>query len=310
MKKRVLIFGYSGFVGPYLAKEFIKSGYEVFGSDVKEPLSRINEIKFFKVDILSSESVDKTISHIKPSIIINLAAISSVGLSWKFPQKTIDVNVVGAINILESSVSLKQHPKVLFIGSSEEYGQFDGVLKESCCLDATSPYGISKITLEMFAKLYKQRFGMHIFLARSFNHTGIGQADSFVLPSFCKQIASIEKSGQDGSICVGNIDISRDFSDVRDIVRAYRMIVESDKDDMVFNVGSGKAFSLRELLDYLISLTKYKVTVTQDSNLLRPSDIKTIKCDNHLILKEIGWKPEINIKHTLKEMFEYYLKEV
>lgn len=308
MSKTVLIFGYSGFVGPYLAKEFIEAGYNVVGSDVAESTNDLCHIPFKTVDILDFENLKKIIDSLKPNFIINLAAISSVGQSWKMPQTTIEVNVLGALNILEASKSVYPMPKVMFIGSSEEYKQSTLPLTEKSELASNNPYGISKIAQEFFVQSYRKRYGMKIYCVRSFNHTGVGQKETFVIPSFCKQVAEIEKSGKPGVIKVGNLDVFRDFTDVRDVVRAYRMIIEQNDCDTVFNIGSGKAISLKALLDFIISLSKQKITIEIDQQKCRPVDTPYICCDNSLIVSNIGWRPLYSINDTIKGMFKYFLK--
>ena len=305
MMKKLLIFGYSGFVGPYLAKEFANDGYEVFGCDINEPVG--NDVTFFKCNILEFSDVKNTVSKILPDVIINLAAISSVGQSWNIPQTTISVNVIGTINIMESIRLNNIKPKVLLVGSSEEYVNSDEKIDESSPLNANNPYGISKITQEMFAEVYRQRLGIKIYCVRSFNHTGIGQRDSFVLPSFCKQVAEIEKSGKDGTIYVGNLEVYRDFSDVRDMVVAYKLVINSDDDSIIYNIGSGKAYSLKDLLDYIVSLSKQKISVKIDKDRYRPVDNKIICCNNNMICNELDWIPKYSIKDTLKEMYLYFL---
>ena len=306
MDKKVLIFGYSGFVGPYLAKEFINNGYNVVGTDIIEPISKGDSITFFKSDLLDFNQVECLINRINPTMIINLAAISSVGLSWKMPQRTMQVNVIGTLNILEAARKLENMPKVMFVGSSEEYASSDKPLNEKSNLDSNNPYGISKLTQEKYAELYKKQFGMKIYCVRAFNHTGIGQKDTFVLPSFCKQVAEIDKTGKPGLIKVGNLEVIRDFSDVRDIVRGYRMIIENDNNEYIFNIGSGKSYSLKELLEYIISLSSNNIKIEIDSERYRPIDTPIIQSDISCIKNIIGWYPQIDIKDTLKEMFEYY----
>lgn len=243
----------------------------------------------------------------KPDMIINLAAISSVGASWGIPQITMSVNVIGALNIMEAARKIDNRPKVMFIGSSEEYAVSDKPMNEQTILNANNPYGISKMAQEKFAEVYRERYGMQIYCVRPFNHTGIGQRDSFVLPSFCKQAAVIERSGKPGTIKVGNLAAERDFSDVRDIVRAYRMIIENSDCTRIYNVGSGKAYKLSELLNYIVSLSKQKITVEIDPERFRPVDTQVICCNHELISKELGWKPKYSIFDTLKGMFDSYL---
>lgn len=306
--KKVLIFGYSGFVGPYLAEEFLKDNYEVFGSDIIEP-SKVLNVSFSKSNILDFESVNKLINDIKPDVIANLAAISSVEQSWKNPQLTMSINVVGALNILESIKNMDVKPRVLFVGSSEEYQISGKPLNEKSKIDASNPYGLSKISQEEFANMYRERFGIKVFCVRAFNHTGIGQKDSFVLPSFCKQVAEIEKTKKPGKIFVGNLSAKRDFSDVRDVTNAYKKIVESDDTQIVYNVGSGKAYSIKELLDFIISLSTQKIDVIVDPIKLRPIDNPYICADPTLLISKLNWSQKHNIKDTLKEMFDYYLNK-
>lgn len=304
--KKVLIFGIGGFVGSYLAREFLNCGYVVWGSDkVKSDLLPA-EVQFQEADLLIAEQVMDLMQKVSPDIVVNLAAISSVGASWNIPQATISVNVVGALNIMEAARKCSAMPKVMFIGSSEEYAASDAPITEKTPLDANNPYGISKMTQERFAQVYRERYGMKIYCVRPFNHTGVGQRDSFVLPSFCKQVAEIEKSGRSGVIKVGNLTAERDFSDVRDIVRAYRMIVESNDCAKIYNVGSGKAYSLTELLEYIVSLSNQKITVEVDPARVRPIDTPRICCDNSEIEKDLGWKPQYSIFDTLREIYNSY----
>ena len=308
--KKVLIFGGGGFVGSYLALELKKGGYEVFGSDQLEEdaVNSDNLSAYSKANLLNKDEVEALLLRVEPDAVINLAAISSVGASWNIPQRTMEVNVVGALNIMEAARKLENMPRLMFIGSSEEYEAIDAPISEETALNANNPYGISKMTQERFAAVYRERYGMKIFCVRPFNHTGIGQKDTFVLPSFCKQAAEIEKSGKPGVIHVGNLAAKRDFSDVRDIVRAYRMILESDNDSVIYNVGSGKAYSLQEMLDYIVGLSKQKIEVEVDKERFRPIDTPLVVCDHSKIEKDLGWKPEYSILDTLKEIFQYYVQ--
>lgn len=306
--KKVLIFGAGGFVGSYLSKEFLENEYEVVGSDKNKGSMLPDEVAFFPADLLHSESVESLINQELPDVIINLAAISSVGASWGIPQTTMMVNVVGALNIMEAARKCEKKPRVMFIGSSEEYINTDEPMSEMTELDASNPYGISKVTQERFAKLYREQYGLKIYCVRPFNHTGVGQRDSFVLPSWCKQVAQIEKSGKPGTIKVGNITVKRDFSHVKDIVRAYRMIVESDDCEQIYNVGSGNAYSLEEMLKYVAGLSGQKIEVEVDTSRIRPTDQAVICCDHSLITNELGWKPEYTVFDALKEMYDDYLK--
>lgn len=305
---RVLIFGAGGFVGSYLCKEFLNNGYKVSGTDKGEGSALPSEVDFYKTDLMQVNEVEKLIGQIQPDIIVNLAAISSVGASWNMPQTTMAINVIGALNIMEAARKSEQKPRILFVGSSEEYVISENPLDENTQLNANNPYGISKVTQEQFAKLYREQYGLKIYCVRPFNHTGIGQRDSFVLPSFCKQVAEIDKSGKDGKIQVGNLKVKRDFSHVKDVVRAYRMIVESDNCNQIYNVGSGNAYSLEDMLTYILGLSNQHIEIEVDQNKIRPTDQPVICCDRSLIGKELGWEPQYNVYDALKEMYEYYAR--
>ena len=305
---RVLIFGAGGFVGSYLCKEFLNNGYKVSGTDKGEGSALPSEVDFYKTDLMQANEVEKLIGQIQPDIIVNLAAISSVGASWNMPQTTMAINVIGALNIMEAARKSEQKPRILFVGSSEEYVISENPLDENTQLNANNPYGISKVTQEQFAKLYREQYGLKIYCVRPFNHTGIGQRDSFVLPSFCKQVAEIDKSGKDGKIQVGNLKVKRDFSHVKDVVRAYRMIVESDNCNQIYNVGSGNAYSLEDMLTYILGLSNQHIEIEVDQNRIRPTDQPVRCCDRSLIGKELGWEPQYNVYDALKEMYEYYAR--
>ena len=300
---KVLIFGIGGFVGKYLTEEFTSHGYQVVGSD-----KFFREISgcsyFYEGDILDFITVKKIISTENPDIIVNLAAISSVGASWNIPQLTMDVNVKGAINILEAARINESIPKVLFIGSSEEYVVSRYPMSEDRELDATNPYGISKVTQEQFAKMYREQYGMKVYYVRPFNHTGVGQKDSFVLPSWCKQVAEI--SSTEGLIKVGNLSVKRDFSHVKDIVRAYRLVVESDNCELVYNIGSGRSCALKDMLDYIIKLSGKKINIEVEQDRFRPSDQPVICCDHSLITSQLGWEPEYTVFDALGELYKFY----
>lgn len=304
MAGRVLIFGVNGFVGGWLTREFVDHGYEVVGSDVGAAEAHEGLSGYYSGDLLDADRVSEIVCAARPDAIVNLAAISSVGQSWKMPALTMQVNVVGTINVLEAARSQKESPKVLLVGSSEEYAPSDKPLKETDPLDATNPYGISKVTQERLAELYGERYGLRIYRTRSFNHTGPGQSDTFVIPSWCKQVAEIEKSGKPGVIHVGNLDVVRDFSDVRDVVCAYRMILESDCAGEVFNVGSGRAVRLREVLELMVEDSKQTIDIVTSPELLRPSDTRFICADINKICAQLHWSPRYELAKMLRDVFD------
>lgn len=300
--KRVLIFGVGGFVGGYLTREFQQHGYEVYGSDAVD--RHPEGIPFRKADLLNAEAVAELVAEVSPDAIVNLAAISSVGLAWKIPQTTVQVNVVGALNILEAARAARPMPKVLFIGSSEEYAESDKPIGENSPLNANNPYGISKMTQEKFAESYRERYGMQVYCVRAFNHTGVGQNGNFVIPNWCRQVAEISKSGKPGTMRVGNLNVRRDFGNVKDVVRAYRMVLESQDCSMIYNIGTGNSVLLKDLLDYIVGLSEQPITVEIDPALIRPVDTPYICCDHSLITEKLGWNPEYTLFDTVKEMVE------
>lgn len=301
--KKVLIFGGYGFAGKYLIKEFENNGYEVYAAD---KVVNHTDIHCIECNILDKSKVDQIVAKVQPDHIVNLAAISSVGRSWSIPGETIEINICGTVNILEAVRKNNANIRVLLIGSSEEYETCNSPIDENVRLNANNPYGISKLTQEMVASLYREHFNMEIYYVRAFNHTGVGQKDNFVIPSWCKQIAAISKSGKPGVVKVGNLTVRRDFSNVKDIVRAYRMVIESDDCYTVYNIGSGKSVQLSEILKYIISLCKQEVTVETEQAMIRPIENPIICCNHSLITEKLGWKPEYSIFDTAKEIYDYY----
>lgn len=308
--KSVLIFGCNGFVGHYLAKEFKDNNYMVIGSGITEPDTKLLDFvdKYEQLDILDKDRVSEIIKSICPTYIVNLAAISSVGASWHIPVETIEVNVIGSINILEAVKEYSNNSKILLIGSSEEYAVTDSKISENDEINANNPYGISKVTQERFAELYRKEYGLKIINTRTFNHSGVGQSEVFAIPSFVRQVADINNSGKPGVISVGNLGVHRDLGDVRDMVSAYRMILESNTDYTVFNVGSGICYHLEEILDYIVSLSDQVIEIEVDSSKLRPIDNPIIWCDNSLIRRETEWAPKYTIYDAINNMFASMVK--
>lgn len=302
--KKILITGASGFVGKYLIKEFQKENYEIIACDINKSHFFDETVSYYNIDILDKDAVENVIGQSKPDYLVNLAAISSVGMSWLIPKKTMEVNVLGSLNILEAVKKYCPKCKVLLIGSSEEYESKNTPLKEEDMIDANNPYGISKIAQENFAKLYKEKYNIQIVCTRSFNHTGIGQLEQFVIPSFCKQVSEIEKSGKKGKIYVGNLSAHRDISDVRDVVKVYKNLLENETDKLIYNVGSGRAYKIEELLKYIISLSNQEIEIVIDKEKFRPIDIPYVCCDN---TKTAKYFDNTDIKETIKEIYEYYL---
>lgn len=295
MGAKTLVIGASGFVGGYLVRELESAGHCVTAVDIPQ------------VNLLDKESVENLVESAKPDYVVNLAAISSVGASWKSPIDTVEVNVRGTLHLLDAIQKFSPNAKTLLIGSAEEYAQDSKPLNEDHELEASNPYGISKIAQENFASLYRKKYGMKILCTRSFNHTGVGQKTAFALPSFVNQVADIEKSGKPGIIKVGNLEAFRDFSDVRDVVYVYRMLLESENEFEIFNVGSGIARKVGDLLNTIVSFATVKIDVVQDPEKMRPVDVPYQCADNSRICK-LGYWPATPIEETLRWMFNSEMK--
>ncbi len=308
---KTLITGISGFVGYHLTKELISSGHKVYGIDMIE-LPDIydclyKDIIFTKSDILDENKIRQIILEYKPDWIFHLAAISSVLKSWKDKKNTLSTNILGTYNILESCTLLKNKPHILLIGSAEEYGKIKlkKPINENTPLNGFTPYAISKITQEYLGNHYIITYHLPIYRTRSFNHTGPGQNESFVCSSFCKQVAEIELLNKEPIIYVGNLSSIRDFSDVRDVVKAYILIIEKGKPSEIYNVCSMKSYSIKEILNIILSFSTKKIKVVVDKNRYRKVEIPFLKGSN-IKLKKLKWKPQYTLEQTLLDTLNYW----
>ncbi|QEH66981.1 GDP-mannose 4,6-dehydratase [Cellulosilyticum sp. ST5] len=304
---RALITGVDGFVGYYLTNHLLEQGDEVFGTTIL-PKYKNEAIQVYKMNLLDEQNVINVIQEIRPDVIYHLAGQSAVGLSWDKPVLTMNINVNGTIHLLEA---IRKHcidTKVLVIGSSDQYGFIKAEecpIKEEKTLKPVSPYGISKMTQEQIASLYVKSYGMKIVMVRAFNHIGPRQGKNFVVADFASKVAEIER-GADPIIRVGNLEAYRDFTDVRDIVRGYHLLINQGHIGEVYNIGSGKPIKIKYILDELIKKSTSPIRVEIDENKLRPIDIPIIQCDNSKIREHVGWKPINSIDDTLESILEYW----
>ncbi len=304
---KVLITGVDGFVAPYLAKLYLNKA-NVHCTYLHKPENKLKNIQYHHMDVENKDSVSKVISEIKPDLVFHLAGFSSVGLSWKNPKKVMSINAQGTKNILDVIVELKLKPKILVVSSSEIYGNPEKLpITENHPLKPESPYAESRLEQEKIIAEFKD---LDIVIARSFNHTGPGQNPMFVFPSFVKQVVIVEKGLQEPVIMHGNLNVERDFCDVRDVVKAYKLLIEKGRPHEVYNVCSGKLYSLNELLDMLIEISGKDIKKRVDPKRVRPVDVLKLLGDNSKIMKETGWKPEIELKQTLYDMLEYFRKKI
>ena len=305
---KTLIIGGGGFVGHHLTAHLAKQNRQVYATHL--PGETVNgQATTYELDILNPTACKQALENLQPREIYHLAAQSSAAVSWKMPLQTMDVNVKGTINILESMRGLSHSPRILLVGSGEEYGAVrpeELPISEDLAPNPANVYAITKATQTMLGKLYASAYGLDIVMTRSFNHIGPGQSDTFAVPSFCKQIAEIESGRAAPTIKVGNLSAKRDFTDVRDVVRAYSLLLEKGKSGEVYNVGSGTATSLQDILDNLLSLTPVHIDVKQDPDRMRPVDVPIIVADISKLKHATGWAPKYTITATLKDIIEYW----
>lgn len=316
---RVLITGITGFVGSHLTEFLLKiSGVEVFGimkwrSDKTNISHLLDKIKLIECDLRDASSVENAIKLSMPDKIFHLAAQSFVPTSWHAPQETITTNIISQLNIFEAVRKLKINPWIQIAGSSEEYGMVfpdELPIKETNPLRPLSPYAVSKVGQDMLGYQYNKSYGLKIVITRGFNHTGPRRGEVFVESNFAKQIALIEKGKQEPIIYVGNLDARRDYTDVRDMVRGYWLSTEKCEPGEVYNICSGKDWSIKEVLDILLSFSDIKVKVQQEQSRLRPSDVMILRGDNSKFSKATGWKPEIPFKKTLEDLLNYWREKI
>ncbi len=312
--KTCLITGVSGFVGGYLAKAALDEGgfacvHGTCFGDAENVMPGL-PIELHELDILDRAGAEALISTLKPAVILHLAALSSPALSFQKPELTFDINVKGALNVLEAVRAHAPEARVVLVGSSDQYGDTplpeNGAVLESLPFRPATPYAASKAAQDSLGRIYAKAYGLNIIMTRSFNHAGPRQGDAFVLSSFARQIADIEYGRAEPVLYVGNLDARRDFSDVRDVVRAYVALADRGAPGEAYNVGSGKAYEIRSLLGMLLSLSSARIEVRSDPARMRPSDTPLLVCDNAKLVAATGWKPEIAIEQTLEDILNYW----
>ncbi len=234
-------------------------------------------------------------------------------LTWQDPWATIEKNIRAQVNLLHAVTQQDLRPRILIIGSNEEYGRVepeDLPINEDTPLRPDSPYGVSKIAQDFLGLQYFLSHNLHVVRVRPFNHIGPRQNDRFVAASFAKQIAEIEAGAREPVIFVGNLEAQRDFTDVRDMVRAYVLALERGAPGEVYNIGSGKAYSIRQLLNTFLSMTTAEIRVAQDPARSRPSDTPITVCDASKFRKQTGWEPQIEFEQTVRDTLEHWRAKV
>ena len=311
--KKGLVIGAAGFVGNYLIEEMCANGMEAYATKLPHEKLENPKAKVYDLDIMDKDAIVALLFEVRPDYIFHLAAQSSVGLAWKNPGLTIDVNIKGSINVMDAVRELFYKPRVLLIGSGEEYGHIqpdETPIKENNLLRPGNIYAATKACQNMIGNIYSKAYDMELMMVRAFNHIGPGQAPMFVVSDFCKQVAEIEKGLKEPVMKVGNLAAKRDFTDVRDVVKSYVKLIEAGKAGETYNVGSGNAKAIREILDMIISMSNVKIDVEIDPNKIRPVDVPIIEADIRKTNELTGWKPEIALEQTIQETLDYWRMHV
>lgn len=311
---KALIIGGAGFVGAYLIK-YLRDECQAQVLVTKMPHENITEdgVKVLNLDILKKEAVTELLKEEQPDWIFHLAAQSSVSVSWKNPALTIDVNVKGASNVLEALRESEIRARILLIGSGEEYGHIrpgESPIKEDNRTRPGNIYAATKACQNMLGRIYADAYGLDVMMVRAFNHIGPNQIPLFVVADFCKQAAEIEAGLKEPVMRVGNLSAKRDFTDVRDVVRAYILLMEHGTPGETYNVGRGQAVAIQEILDMILAKAETEITVEVDPAKLRPVDVPIIEADIAKISACTGWKAEIPLEQTIRETLDYWRNEV
>jgi GDP-4-dehydro-6-deoxy-D-mannose reductase len=315
---KILITGVTGFAGSHLADYALARGdAEVFGTARwRSPSQNIehiaDKITVIDADLRDASSVESLVADIKPDWIFHLAAQSYVVSSWKLPTETITTNIVGTVNIFEAVRRAKYSPRILVACSSEEYGYVEPEevpITEDNPLRPLSPYGVSKVGQDLLSYQYFKSYGLEAIRTRAFNHTGPRRGRVFVCSNFAIQIVEAQK-GLRPRVSVGNLDAVRDFTDVRDTVRAYWLALEAGAAGDVYNICSGTGYSIRDVLEKLITLAGTDVEVEVDDTRLRPSDVPLLIGDNSKFTKQTGWRPEMPFDQTLSDILDYWRERI
>jgi GDP-4-dehydro-6-deoxy-D-mannose reductase len=288
---KALITGGSGFVGKYLSLACLAEGDDVVSTDRSGSDA---------LDITERDAVHDAFARHRPEVVYHLAALSHVGESWNDPSRVLRVNVEGTANVLDAARAA-EIPRVVVIGSAEEYGRVeerDLPLREDAPLRPSTPYGVSKIAASFLALQSHLAYGYDVVRVRAFSHTGPGQSDRFLIPALAQRIAQAERDGAD-EIRVGSLDPVRDISDVRDVVRAYRLLALHGHAGAVYNVCSGSGVSVREITERLVAASTRPLRVTVDQALVRPVEVPRLVGEASLLRADTGWSPVYSLDETL-----------
>ena len=308
---RVLLTGIAGFAGSYLAELLVQApDIEVHGvvhRNDRRIAHLAGQLHLHRGDLRNALWVSEVVEAVRPEYALHLAAWSDVGGSWQQPWTTYELNIQCQLNLLEALRRWQPACRTLIVSSNEIYGLVDAAdlpIDEATPFRPNSPYGVSKLTQDMMALQYFNSHRLPTIRARSFNHLGPGQADEFAASAFARQIAEIELGLRAPVVRVGNLSAERDFTDVRDVVRAYWLLAQHGEAGLCYNIGSGAPRAIRDLLDTLLELSPASIRVELDPARLRPSDVPRTYCDNRRLVQATGWQPVIDLRTTLHDLLE------
>jgi GDP-4-dehydro-6-deoxy-D-mannose reductase len=315
---KALITGIGGFVGCHLSRYLLYGGHEVAGidhseSELPEDLKSHEKLTLHQGDICDDKIMPEVIDGCKPDVIFHLAAQASVKISFENPHDTFSTNLFGTLNLLEAVSKLEYEVRTLVISSSEVYGQLDPKecpVVEDHALRPVNPYAVSKAAVDLMAYQYFKAYNSPIYIARAFSHSGPGQKTVGVLSDWAFQIAKIDLGLTPPVLKVGNLKAQRDYTDVRDVIRAYVDIIEKGEPGKPYNVCSGKGYKLSELLEKYRSMSNIEIEVKKDQSRIRPVDIPILIGSNKRIRDDTGWQPEIEIDTTLSDSLDFWHKHL
>lgn len=313
---RVLITGITGMAGSHMADYLVrKGGCDVHGtirwrSNRKHIAHLDKALHLHECELKDPHAVIRLLKDVRPEKIYHFASQSNVATSWNSPRDTLVNNITAELNLFEA-LKFMGNPdvRVLVSGSSEEYGLVNPdelPVTETNPLRPLSPYAVSKVTQDTLAYQYFKSYGLQIIRTRSFNHTGPRQADVFVASNFAKQIVAVERGRQEPVIHVGNLEAQRDFTDIRDVVKAYDLALETCDAGEVYNIGRDEVCSINKLLELLLGMSRLVIEVKEDPARMRPSDVPVMLCDSSKFRMQSGWRPEIPFEKTLSDLLDYW----
>jgi GDP-4-dehydro-6-deoxy-D-mannose reductase len=307
----ILVTGAAGFAGSHLV-DLLAPSHSVIAwrRPGSSPRPGVPNVEWQDVDLLDRAGVARAIAKSRPADVYHCAGAAHVGQSWTGARETLAANILGTHHLLDGLRAAGISARVLIPGSSYIYRQSDHALTEDDPIGPASPYGLSKLAQEMVGRRAPAEDNQQVYLTRSFNHTGPRQDASYAAPGFARQIAMIEAGRLAPTIEVGNLDAARDLTDVRDTVRAYRDIIEKGRPGVVYNVCSGKATKIKEVLDRLVAMSRVPVSIRVDPNRYRPNDNPLLLGDGARLGKDTGWTPAIRLDQTLSDLLNYWRKEL